>query len=1123
MAKRTKRNAQLTRSFNAASKRYREKYQVGGTVPELNLSNRANIAGASVDTISNPQQMIRAANSGYQSSSRNTNFTQGSLTKYDSKRYITPSGQGYNVTADSTAGSLPVDYYVPFTDKISGNVRQTPLVSEPVFNEYFPNTEKQSTSPVGYKNLGTFPKGGTVPKYGLGTYGTAEAIEPISFGGFETNATANMNATVNANAQQSINRGNELYNTVSGQQQQTNLSGVAGGVSAGLSAVSTIGNALDTTTQNPAIPDNEFDMWDDTWDDVSTGMSIGATTGAAIGSFIPVIGNVVGGAIGGVVGGISGLVTDLFQNSGEEEEFNLEQDEIEKQRIVAARGEPTPLTNYAPTTTYAKGGTIDEPRKSIIDPIKDINPNEDRQAAFYQNWLNQRRGQLTENMQYSKTGRPLNALYHNVTGKDREFVSEEFYRQKNNIDSASYYAVKPSPNEETGVTPSGVYYPSDNEIQVDPKYDNTTTEVHERTHSAKAYPQQAKIKDLTDKGKIGGETKFKDTYTEKSAEYLSDPDEIYSRVMELRYDSNIDPNVDPTKEDIEKYRKSNSGRKGPSYNDLFDMYDNDELEIILREVAEKAPQQKNDTMIAAYGGVSTKPNAELETKEVFRTPDGSIEKVPEGTPTHAQGGVKMTLPEGTEILGKMKGKNTDGKRYKDLGQNLKKRFDKYENAVAQSSNPLSKRTAERMLDKVQVEFDALMNAQETQQGMNSQFPADYPNPKGQTPQENVAKFNPEFVDDPQNQGSMIPNPYQPDGRFAKGGRIPKFIEGGTVKDTDYYKYAVSGDITKADIDDFITNYKGKGNYSKSAADIETLITRYKNNEVKGKEGTGKEDWITMSSLLAHKRAISPDYRLPGKETVDKTFVEQRFNEAKPPTTMQTPRVSTEGLINNSNLIGPTSTFEDARVNRGIEDYRAGQQQGGNAPASNPWWSTAAQLAPAAYNMGQGLFGKEDYLSAGDFQNPYAGQIRSELSDRQYNIRPQLEMNELAYQTGKRNIRQMSPGVGGYLSNVGALSGTRMRADSQAWAQKQNMENQWRGQNASVLGQLGAQSAQTDMNVAQYNAQVDAAKQGAFSTSVDQLGSAAFQMASTRNKQYNEGLTRDALIAYYTGQSNINLG
>jgi hypothetical protein len=114
----------------------------------------------------------------------------------------------------------------------------------------------------------------------------------------------------------------------------------------------------------------------------------------------------------------------------------------------------------------------------------------------------------------------------------------------------------------------------------------------------------------------------------------------------------------------------------------------------------------------ATGGIA-QPNAELEKDEIFRTPDGSIQKV--FGKTHAQGGEQYNLPEGTEILGQ----NVDPavqKEYKQIGDSIKKTFDKYTKVLQNRPTIIAKQTAERMLGKAQDQFTTFMNRQEASKG-----------------------------------------------------------------------------------------------------------------------------------------------------------------------------------------------------------------------------------------------------------------------------------------------------------------------------------------------------------------------------------------------------------------------
>ena len=114
--------------------------------------------------------------------------------------------------------------------------------------------------------------------------------------------------------------------------------------------------------------------------------------------------------------------------------------------------------------------------------------------------------------------------------------------------------------------------------------------------------------------------------------------------------------------------------------------------------------------IYPYGGYHTNygGNAELEDDEIFRTPNGDIEKV--NGRSHAEGGENYNLPQNTEILGKNEAPN--GKSYKENGDRLIRQFNKYTKILEDKPTALAKKTANLMLAKVHENYTNLMNQQE---------------------------------------------------------------------------------------------------------------------------------------------------------------------------------------------------------------------------------------------------------------------------------------------------------------------------------------------------------------------------------------------------------------------------
>lgn len=96
---------------------------------------------------------------------------------------------------------------------------------------------------------------------------------------------------------------------------------------------------------------------------------------------------------------------------------------------------------------------------------------------------------------------------------------------------------------------SGVYYPFGRRIFLTDG--STSTAIHEWTHSSLPDAQEKVIKKYQDNF---GDTVY-DNKTIAPNEYLDNPQEIYARLMQLRYSINADPNHKFTKEEIQNIKK----------------------------------------------------------------------------------------------------------------------------------------------------------------------------------------------------------------------------------------------------------------------------------------------------------------------------------------------------------------------------------------------------------------------------------------------------------------------------------------------------------------------------------------------------------------------------------------
>ena len=183
--------------------------------------------------------------------------------------------------------------------------------------------------------------------------------------------------------------------------------------------------------------------------------------------------------------------------------------------------------------------------------------------------------------------------------------------------------------------------------------------------------------------------------------------------------------------------------------------------------------------------------------------------------------------------------------------------------------------------------------------------------------------------------------------------------------------------------------------------------------------------------------------------------------------------------------------------------------GGPGPNWGKVGTMAGQIAPMIYNMAMGLK-KPDKVRPN--YNPYEGQIRSLMANRRFNIDPLLTANRTANAVANRNVRNTGNSRGEMMGNYGANQNYRMQADADAWAQKNNMDNRYMGQQAEMDAQLGWQRAGMDWNTQMENAGNKAATQQFMSQGFNELGKFAqtqqLMNNQMKNSQYLGGIYQD---------------
>jgi len=188
----------------------------------------------------------------------------------------------------------------------------------------------------------------------------------------------------------------------------------------------------------------------------------------------------------------------------------------------------------------------------------------------------------------------------------------------------------------------------------------------------------------------------------------------------------------------------------------------------------------------------------------------------------------------------------------------------------------------------------------------------------------------------------------------------------------------------------------------------------------------------------------------------------------------------EGRIPTAQNVGQyLNTPEPTQSPKGVFNFRDKMQVFGanvGEKLKNADWgkigNTAMQMASPIYNIVKGLSKPTKTLPK---YNPHNDYIRSLMRNRRFNINPLLNQNLVANAVANKNISNVARSRGELMSNLGAAQNYRMAGDMSAYAQKNNMDNQYMAEEAQMNYGLGRDMSQMDWNTQIANEQNRAAR------------------------------------------------
>lgn len=152
-------------------------------------------------------------------------------------------------------------------------------------------------------------------------------------------------------------------------------------------------------------------------------------------------------------------------------------------------------------------------------------------------------------------------------------------------------------------------------------------------------------------------------------------------------------------------------------------------------------------------------------------------------------------------------------------------------------------------------------------------------------------------------------------------------------------------------------------------------------------------------------------------------------------------------------------------------------------------NTLGTISPILYNTYMGLQ-KPKQFNPRDFYNPYANQVASLMRNRRVNVDPQLNAVRESQLVANYNAKNVAGSRGNVQGNYAAIGNTAMRNKAAILANKENMDLEYKGQEAQMLNNEGLSRANINWNVANWNEQAKANKRNYLATAAGQTSQLA---------------------------------
>lgn len=170
------------------------------------------------------------------------------------------------------------------------------------------------------------------------------------------------------------------------------------------------------------------------------------------------------------------------------------------------------------------------------------------------------------------------------------------------------------------------------------------------------------------------------------------------------------------------------------------------------------------------------------------------------------------------------------------------------------------------------------------------------------------------------------------------------------------------------------------------------------------------------------------------------------------------------------------------------------------------FSSLSGLSPILYNWVQSRRKPE---VEDQVLNPYSGAINRAMASRRVNIEPTLAANRRSRAIARNNVARLNPNTGMNLAYGNQLATGEYAQNASVYANRDNANNQYLGEYANMMNNLGQQYVQNTVLTNDLNARNRAAARNFGATAAGQLG----QWSQTKEKMRNQA-RRDRQILPY---------